>query len=98
MPLYTLGLWTAKPGHEDEFVGVWRDWATKTQTDFPGGTAILLRDRKDRRLFVSAGSWISLEQLEAWRNSDTFKDAVHRANALVDGFEPHTMDEVAVVL
>jgi heme-degrading monooxygenase HmoA len=97
MPVYTLGIWTVKPGREDEFVAVWRKMAVNTSRDFPGATAKLLRDRYLSGRFVSYGPWESLEQIERWRASATFRDGVARISELVAGFEPHTMDEVTSV-
>ena len=45
MVVYTSGTWKVTPGREDEFVNSWKELATRTQGDFPGATATLLRDR-----------------------------------------------------
>jgi heme-degrading monooxygenase HmoA len=95
--IYTLGIWTVKRGREEEFIQSWRDLATKTQSDFPGASATLLRDRDNPHRFISSGPWQSLEQIEAWRASTTFKDGVGRIRELLDSFEPHTMDEAVVI-
>lgn len=97
MSVYTLGIWTVKEGHEDEFVAAWRDLAVQTAADFPGSTARLLRDRDAPNRFISSGPWQSLEQIEAWRASSTFTAGVGRLRELLDGFEPHTMDEAAAI-
>ncbi|MGB8961021.1 MAG: antibiotic biosynthesis monooxygenase family protein [Pseudonocardiaceae bacterium] len=97
MSVYTLGVWTVKRGCEEEFIQAWLDLATRTQSDFPGGSATLLRDRDNPRRFISLGPWQSLEQIEAWRASTTFKDGVGRIRGLLDSFEPHTMDEAVVI-
>jgi heme-degrading monooxygenase HmoA len=97
MAVYTLGVWTAKPGREEEFIEAWRAMATATAADFPGASAMLLRDRDDPSKFISSGPWESLEQIETWRGSATFRDGVTKIREVVDGFEPHSMDPVAVV-
>ena len=35
MAVYTLGVWTVKPGHEDDFIEAWNALATATVDDFP---------------------------------------------------------------
>ncbi len=95
--IYTLGIPTVKQGREEEFVLAWRDLATKTQSDFPGSSATLLRDREVPNRFISSGPWKSLEQIEAWRASPTFSAGVGRIRELLESFEPHTMDEAAII-
>jgi heme-degrading monooxygenase HmoA len=97
MAVFTLGIWTVKSGREPEFIAAWNALANATASDFPGASAMLLQDRDNRSLFVSSGPWESLEQIEAWRGSETFGSGVGRIRDLVDSFEPHTMDLAASV-
>jgi heme-degrading monooxygenase HmoA len=97
MAVYTLGVWTVRPGAEDEFVAAWRDMASNTVADFPSATAVLLRDRDQPNLFISHGPWQSLAEIESWRGSATFRDGVARIRASLERFEPHTMDPVVTV-
>ncbi len=97
MSLYTLGIWTVKPGREEEFIQAWRDLATRTRSEFPGSSARLLRDRDNPHRFISSGPWQSLEQIQTWRASTTFKDGVGKIRELLDSFEAHTMDETLVI-
>jgi heme-degrading monooxygenase HmoA len=97
MSIYTLGVWTVKPGREDDFIEAWNAMAMATAADFPGASAMLLRDRDEPTKFISSGPWDSLDQIETWRGSDTFKNGVGKIRDLIDGFEPHTMD-VAVAI
>jgi heme-degrading monooxygenase HmoA len=97
MAVYTLGVWTAKAGQESEFVEAWRDMAEKTAADFAGASAVLLRDRDRPNVFISYGPWASLDDIASWRGSTTFQQGVARIRALLDGFEPHTMDPVATI-
>ena len=82
---------------EDEFVAAWNDMASATAADFPAATAVLLRDRDRPNLFISSGPWQSLEEIESWRGSTTFRDGVARIRASLESFEPHTMDPVVTV-
>ena len=97
MAVYTLGVWTVKPGREDEFTEAWNAMAAATAADFPGASAILLQDRDEPAKFISTGPWDSLEQIDTWRGSDTFQNGVGRIRELIEGFEPHTMDVVVTV-
>jgi heme-degrading monooxygenase HmoA len=98
MTIYTLGIWTVKAGREADFVSAWQELADRTKSDFPDETATLLRDRDQPRQFVSFGPWQSLEQIDQWRGSDTFKQGVAKLQELLDEFAPHTMDLEAQIL
>ena len=97
MAVYTLGIWTVRPGHEDEFVQAWQEFAAATATDHPGARATLLQDRDVPNRFISSGPWESLEQIAAWRASATFADGLARIRGSLEGFEAHTLDEAASV-
>jgi heme-degrading monooxygenase HmoA len=90
--VYTLGIWTVKPGHEDEFVTAWHEFAEQTSAEFPGATATLLRDRDQANRFISFGPWESLEQIARWRASDMFVNALGSIRPLLEDFSAHTMD------
>ncbi len=95
MPVYTLGIWTVKNGREADFVDAWRNVADRTKSDFPEGTATLLRDRDQPNRFISFGPWESLDQIEQWRSSETFAQGVGAIRPMLDDFEAHTMDLAA---
>jgi len=95
--VYTLGIWTVKNGREDDFVRAWQELADRTKSDFPNETATLLRDCDQPNLFISFGPWDSLEQIDAWRSSDTFNEGVAKLRELLDDFAPHTMDIAAAI-
>jgi heme-degrading monooxygenase HmoA len=97
MSIYTLGIWTVKPGREDEFVEAWRDFAERTRDEFRASGATLLRDREVPNRFISSGPWDSMEAVESWRASSLFAEGVGRIRELLDGFETHTMDLAAEV-
>ena len=97
MAVYTLGIWTVKPGREEEFISAWRDMASRTKTGFPNASAVLLRDRDRPNRFVSSGPWESLEQVGQWRSSTPFQQGVAQMREFLDGFEPHTMDPVVTI-
>lgn len=60
MSVYTMGIWQAKPGREDEFAAAWWEFAEWTGREFLGvekTNGTLLRDRDQPGRFVSFGPW-----------------------------------------
>jgi heme-degrading monooxygenase HmoA len=98
VPVYTLGIWTVKPGREGDFVRAWVEMGERTKSDFPDATGTLLRDRSQPNRFISFGPWESLERVDQWRNSDAVKDGVGKMRELLDEFIPHTMDVAAAIV
>ncbi len=97
MAVYTVGVWQVKPGGEHAFTAAWGAMATRTAEEFAGATAVLLQDRDTPTLFISAGPWESLDQIETWRSSATFTTGVEALRPHLQSFEPHTMDPVVTV-
>lgn len=95
--VYTLGIWLVKPGHEEDFVKAWKDMAHRTNEDYPGGRALLMRDRDVPNRFISTGPWESPEQVEQWRASAAFTDGLASVRDIIEHFEPHTLDEAATI-
>ena len=90
---YTQGVWRVKPGHADEFISAWTEFAQWTLREAKGaGAGTLLRDLNDPNRFVSFGPWGSLAAIEAWRELDGWKQRVARIRQLLDGFEPSTLE------
>jgi heme-degrading monooxygenase HmoA len=97
MAVYTVGLWNVKPGEEDAFITAWRNMATATASEYPGASAVLLRDKETPNLFLSVGPWDSLAQIEDWRASATFTSGLGVIRTHLESFEPHTMDPAATI-
>ena len=95
MSVYTLGIWKVQAGRENDFVRAWSEMANNTKADFTESVATLLQDMDEPRTFISFGPWESLEQIEQWRSSDTFKNGVGSIRSLLDDFAPHTMQIAA---
>jgi heme-degrading monooxygenase HmoA len=89
---YTVGIWTVKPGREDEFVEAWRAFGEATLADFPDARGTLLQDTTDASRFISFGPWETQEEVDRWRASPAFQDGVARIRPLLDGFEPGTYE------
>jgi heme-degrading monooxygenase HmoA len=95
LSVYTLGIWKVQAGRENDFVRAWSEMANNTKADFTESVATLLQEMDEPRTFISFGPWESLEQIEQWRSSDTFKNGVGRIRSLLDDFTPHTMQIAA---
>ncbi len=92
---YTHGIWQVKPGHADEFVSAWTEFADWTIAHAHGtGWGKLLRDADDPNRFFTFGPWESLEAIEAWRAMDGWKERVGGIRSLLDDFKPSTLEVV----
>ena len=69
----------------------------RTKSDSPSEVATLLRDRDQPNRFISFGPWESLDQIEQWRHSETFKIGAKKLRDFLDDFAAHTMDLSAAV-
>lgn len=93
--LYTLGIWYAKPGMEDDFVRTWTELATWTKREFEGAVSVvLLRDHAESRRFISVGPWRSQKDINAWRGSEGFRTRVEQLKPLLERFEPGLFEPV----
>lgn len=96
--MYTSGIWTVKPGKEDEFARRWQESADQLALEFPGITFRLLRDADNPRRFVSVGgAWRSAEQIAAARDLPSFQAAMADVENLIEGGEISTYELVAEV-
>jgi hypothetical protein len=93
-PIWTHGVWTVKPGREDEFVRGWQEMARAGATAFEAvEPPRLLRDRNRRNVFVSFGPWSSVEEVDRFREAMGSRfDALEQE--VLESFEPATLDEV----
>ena len=93
---YTLGIWHVRPGHADDFVEAWTEFADLTVEQASGsGWGRLLRDMENPDRFISVGPWESLAAIEGWRALDGFRQRVGRIRQLLVSFEPATLECVA---
>jgi quinol monooxygenase YgiN len=96
--LYTSGDWVAKKGLESAFIEAWKDLALWTTENVESATWVaLLRDDENPRLFRSFGPWESRESIDAWRESDGFKERVGKIRDLIDSFDAKTMEAVVEI-
>ena len=89
--VWTHGVWTIKPGREDEFVAAWRELVPVGES-LGSGDPKLLRDRDRPNEFRSFGSWPELETIERFRAE--IGPRVGAMGDIVESFETFTLDEV----
>jgi heme-degrading monooxygenase HmoA len=95
---FTTGIWNVKKGKEQEFIEAWKEMAEWTFNNIDGGSARLLQDSKDGSRFISVGQWTSENNIQKWRDTDEFKNALNKINTLLaEPAQPHSMREAAVV-
>ena len=91
--VWTHGVWTVKPGREDEFVAAWRAMARSAVAELdPPGEPHLLRDRERPNVFRSFGSWADADTIERFRAE--IGSRVGKMDGLLESFETFTLDEV----
>ncbi|GIG59813.1 hypothetical protein Lfu02_41850 [Longispora fulva] len=97
--LFTVGIWTVKPGHEDAFVAEWEALADWTAMRFEGlgDVAHLLRDRADPHRYISFSGWPDAETVALCRASHEFGKHFDRLNEHLDGYVPGTFDIAAEI-
>lgn len=91
--IWTHGVWTVKPGREDEFIDAWRAMAGGAVAEFdPPGQPHLLRDRERPNVFRSFGPWDDPEAVERFRVF--IRPHLERIGELVESMEVFALDEV----
>jgi hypothetical protein len=93
---FTMSSWRVTSGREAAFQEAW------TELDRAFGalrrrplSGTLLQHRDDPTLFISLGSWTSLQDIEAMRRDPSAQDAFLRVIALCDDAEMSSFVEVA---
>ncbi len=91
--IWTHGVWTVKPGREDEFVAAWRAMAQAAVAEFdPPGEPQLLRDRERPNVFRSFGPWEDVDTVDRFRAF--IGPHLAGIRELVDDLEIFVLDEV----
>ena len=95
--LYTLGIWIAKAGKENDFISKWASFAEWTSENMTGaGKAYLLQDDKNPLRFISFGPWKDEGSVQKWRESKEFREFAISAAELLEDFQPNTLRVVKV--
>lgn len=95
---YASGFWQVSEGAADEFTDRWREFLGWTRDNHPGlEEATLIRARGDRNRFVSFARWASVEERDAWKDSDGFMQRFTACRELCDDFTGGDYDRVVTV-
>jgi hypothetical protein len=93
--IWTHGIWTVKPGREDEFVAAWRVMARAAVAEFdPPGTPQLMRDRERPSVFRSLGPWDDPETVERFRGF--IQPHLQGIRELTESIEIFALDDVSL--
>ncbi len=95
--VYTLGVWRVKPGQEEAFIQAWKGLGEIfAQLPLaPDGQGTLIQSINDPTLFYSFGSWKSLADIQAMRNSPQAQEGIERLRALCTEATPGSFRLVA---
>src|SRR5512140_3451656 len=94
--LYTVGIWTARPGKEKAFIAEWESFAQWTSKNQPGAqTGYLLQDARHPEQFISFGPWESEKAINNWRETPEFKAFGAKVRDLCTEFQPRSLALVA---
>ncbi len=93
--IFSAGIWTVKPGREEEFHRRFTDFANWTAEHQKGVmSVVLVRDIDLGNVFISFGPWADLESIREWRRTPGFSDAFRDFRELCEKIEPHTLRRV----
>jgi heme-degrading monooxygenase HmoA len=96
--LCTAGIWVVKEGREDDFARRWEQSASSLSREFPEVTFRLLRDREDRRRYVSLGEgWRNVDEIEMARSLPSFQDAMASIWNVLESGDITTLDLVVEI-
>jgi heme-degrading monooxygenase HmoA len=84
----TTGRWKPNAGREEAFVEAWANFAAWASSRPGAGVLCLARDTRDPGVFVSFGTWQSIEAVRAWKSAPEFRERMARALEHVAEFEP----------
>jgi quinol monooxygenase YgiN len=91
--IWTHGVWTVKPGREDDFIAAWRAMASDAVREFqPPEEPHLMQDRERPNVFRSFGVWDDPEQVERFRGF--IQPHLQGMRELTESIEVLTLDDV----
>jgi heme-degrading monooxygenase HmoA len=94
--IYTTGSWKPNAGKEDAFVEAWASFAAWASGRPGAGTLRLTRDLRSVGVFLSFGSWESIDAVRAWKSAPEFRERFARVLQHVNEFEPTELELVAM--
>src|SRR5512137_1645906 len=89
---FSLGIWIIKPGKENEFIELFRNFAEWVfEHDLGAVEVYLLQDIPQPGRFITSGPWESIQKIEDWRKLPEFKEFFAKAKELSLEVTPLTM-------
>lgn len=88
--VWTHGVWTVRPGWEEDFVAAWIDLVPLGR-NLGSGNPFLLRDRDRPDTFRSFGSWPDPAAVERFR--EELRPRLGAFEGIVESVETFTFDE-----
>ena len=92
MPTWSVGVFTIKPGHEEDFLRILRD-ANVGSAEGALEAPKVLRDRDNPNVFITLTPWESVEAVDRFRVETMFPLMQEHAD-LFEDIVPRTLDEV----
>ena len=93
---YTMGVWVAKSGQEDDFMDAWAEFAAWAAEQTGSHDLRLLRDRDSAGRFVSFGDWDDIDAVHAWKATPEFRRRMAVVQQHVEAFEPSELTSVRI--
>jgi heme-degrading monooxygenase HmoA len=93
--IYTTGNWKPNAGKEDAFIEAWATFAAWASGQPGAGTLRLTRDLRSAHVFLSFGTWESIEAVRAWKSAADFRERLARVLQHVDEFDPTELELIA---
>src|SRR2546421_5074157 len=94
---YTSGLWTVRPGEEDDFLKEWSDFVGWASGFDGSGTFRLVRDLEEPSRYQSFAPWESFDAQQAWKQQPEFPERIGRVRSHCDDFQPFVYELVTQV-
>jgi heme-degrading monooxygenase HmoA len=92
---YASGNWLVTEGKEEEFIGRWRDWISKSTQNTSGfGSARLMQDVADSRHFLSFSDWEDAQSRDSWKASPEFAQGLAGCRELCEEFRGGDFSQV----
>ena len=91
MPTWSVGVFTIKPGHEEEFLRILREADVGSAAGALDAPKVL-RDRDNPNVFITVTPWESADAIDRFREQTMFPLMQQHAD-LFEEVVPRTLDE-----
>jgi heme-degrading monooxygenase HmoA len=94
---YTVGIWIAKNGSEQNLIETWRRHSSEALLGRGATEFKLMQDPVDSRRFLSCATWGDGETLQAWRKSPEFREFVSKMVELCSDYDVIVLKSLATL-